>query len=81
MKQNQFVHSRQSDALVINNDTVHQYYNTVQSDLPDDQLLDRALDRRRDRSRADRRQQQWLGTALAAVSVAALALVATVWLL
>lgn len=81
MKQNQFVHSRQSDALVINNDTVHQYYNTVQSDLPDDQLLDRALDRRRDRSRADRRQQQWLGTALVAVSVAALALVATVWLL
>ena len=67
MKNNQFVHSRQSDALVINDDTVHQYYNTVQSDVGSDRLLDDALDRRRERGLAQRRRQPWLWVGAVAV--------------
>lgn len=72
---------RESDPLAVNSTTMHQYYNTVQSDAFSEHLVDAAMSRRQATAvQAYRRQNRsiWLAV-LAAVLV--MVLFSGVWLL
>ncbi len=68
--------SASDDRLVINDETRHQYYSTMQAEVYDEDMLDAALNRRQARAfqaREQRRNTGWMLAAGAAVALAALA--------
>ena len=72
--------ARESDPLAVNSTTLHQYYNTVQSDDSADNLVDAAMSRRQAKAlQAHRRRGRPGRWALMALAVVALA--SAVWLI
>ena len=71
--------SRESDPLAVNSTTLHQYYNTVQSDASSEHMVDAAMSRRQAMAvQAYRREKHSVWLTVLAV---ALVLLSGAWVL